>query len=271
MNLEYRLIQFVPEPLRNEGRNIAIMAHDGKQAHFRAIGVDASGEIDLESFKTMSGKARDNAWVYREWVGWFQDLRDNEGRDRAELFAILDALEFSNPNFVVRGKGELTDVTPYRFNDALDRLFEELVGHPTKPKQRDFREQINQVLADSFVTRERGFEVDVQVEVSVKGKSRPLMLDFPYLLNGEKRFGFKTVKMRNTTEANLIAQVNDAYFTFERALDLGFLKEGQCIALSERPTDDRQRFAKKLASIAHFVDVSSTDAARYVGHLIFAQ
>ncbi|MFN7928935.1 MAG: hypothetical protein U0Y68_13500 [Blastocatellia bacterium] len=269
MNLEYRLIQLIPNLLRNEGRNVAVIAHDGKSAYFRAIGARAnSSEVDLAIYRAIPGVPKQADWVYEEWIDWFNDLVSAEGQEAETLFQMLDELETQGKNFVVRGSGVVPNVEEGKSLRHLEEIFQTHVQEPSKPRKQDFQEQVSLLLQAATISQQPGFQENVEVEIMKDGK-KLISLDFPYFLEGEKSFGFKTVKMRHNSETNLIAQVNDAYLTFERAMDLGFLKGSQCIVLSERPTEDRAKFADRLSDIARVVDVNDKDAVNKLGKLVF--
>jgi hypothetical protein len=256
MNLQYRLIQYVPDMLRQEGRNIAIIAYDGQRAYFKAIGLMDDGTVDLDYYKTIAPHISEDVWAFGEWINWFQDLIALEGHNPEKLNASLNKLEKTGINIIARQGGEVIESDEEEVSFTIQKLYDELVTTPPKPRIESFIERAEQAVILSKITELKGFERDVEVELRYQNSVTPLFLEFPFLLNAEPRTGFKLVQLRHRQIHYVTQQVHDAIYTFQNAVDLDFLKRDRCVVLCDRPTREKERYIAQLSPIAHLIDIS---------------
>src|ERR1039457_5260093 len=94
MSLSYCLIQYLDDPVRNEGRNIGVIVQGFGRACFRALGVSGT-RVDVTLFETIARK-KDVGWIYREWIDWFNDVLAGEGKSLENILAIGRKLEGGN-------------------------------------------------------------------------------------------------------------------------------------------------------------------------------
>jgi hypothetical protein len=92
MSLNFHIIQYVDDPMTGEGKNIAIVAHDGRRGYLRMLGMEKY-HLQTGFFSAISSRAHASAWVYREWAEWFQRLVSEEAKDSAIFMAELAKLE----------------------------------------------------------------------------------------------------------------------------------------------------------------------------------
>jgi hypothetical protein len=255
MSLQYRLIQYVPDMLRQEGRNIALIAYDGQRSYFKAIGLMDDGTIELDYYKTIAPHIASDVWAFGEWINWFQDLIALEGSDIKKLNATLDMLETTGINIIARQGGEVIETEEEEAGSIIQKLYNDLITTP-KPRIQGFNERVEQAITLSKIKERKGFESNIEVEVRYQVTSPPVFLEFPFLLNAQPRTGFKLVQFRNREIHYIREQVHDVIYTFQKAIELDFLKKDRCVVLCDRPTRAKERYIAELSPFAHLIDVS---------------
>ncbi|MHC1699344.1 MAG: hypothetical protein AB9919_15010 [Geobacteraceae bacterium] len=261
MRFEYYLIQYIDDPLRNEGRNIGVMAHDGSCAYFRALGDSENpDDVDLSYFESLTEKTRQNGWVYREWLHWFDTLAKNEGIYPDRLSRVLGKLEAQGANFVARYGGVL-DVDDEIIPEAMvNELFHTLVGKPVRKAQSKFTACLEQLLANTDIKTRPDYDWDVEVEFFDMSGKLSSSVRLPHILKDKPRTVFKIVRFR-TNNQSFIRQVNDAIFTFQEVQKNSFADKGRCVVLTEPYPAEKSSYLDRLAAVAQIVDVTAKDAA----------
>ena len=264
MRLQYWVIQFVSDPLRGEGRNVAVIAHDGRQAHLRALGLRRNGQVDLSYFEALANRHAPKAWVYGEWVRWFQDLAIHEGQSVERLDAILNEMIANGIHFTALTAGTTDVPKPASPEHAMNWLFERLVGRVRRSPSRTFDMQIEDALARSKIALQTDFMRDIEVEILAEPDAPPVVLTFPFLLNATPRIGFKVVR----PYAGVISykrQVSDAVSTFDKAVVSGFLERPRCLVLTKKPSGGpKAPLMEMLSRSAVVVDIDLPDAWRVI-------
>lgn len=125
LSLHFHIVQYIDDPFLSEGRNVAVLAFHNGRGHYRALGVEGSRLIP-GYFKSLSPKAHDSEWAYREWISWFRsisNIRVVEQFDEA-----VARLENNNSGMVAASEGVVELADGYlEVSDAMDYLFKRLV------------------------------------------------------------------------------------------------------------------------------------------------
>ena len=64
------------DPVRQEPRNIGLIAHDRGDTHCVLVG-DADRVLDTRYFCKMFGFSEEVGWVYSEWARWFKGVAED--------------------------------------------------------------------------------------------------------------------------------------------------------------------------------------------------
>ncbi|RMF46950.1 MAG: hypothetical protein D6751_03775 [Deltaproteobacteria bacterium] len=258
--LHYRLIQFFPKPLREEGKNIGVIAYNGRWAGFRGIGMqEGSPRPNLAGYATIAGETPD-IWVFGEWIEWFKALcRESEGN--ADMInAELDALPEQSPQFAAT-PGGVARLDGEKPETVLEEIFGELVGEPRHRGKPKFREQVRDALIKAELWFLPEFEEAVEVTLQTeRPEAEVFALD--YFLEGQRRAGFKAIRFKGARRDALDARVNDAIHAFSVSQESGFLDRDRCIVLCDGPCESRQRHEDRLLAVATLIDVTREDAHR---------
>lgn len=284
MIVHYRLIQFREDPLRGEGRNIAVIAWTGSRAHIRAIGVDPFGNVEFSAFgRLLPDAMRTGAWVYAEWVERWADLvRRCEGNGEA-LAAELERLEEISGAAFVAAEGGEADVaipsSPRPFGigadpdlvaarAAADRLYDRLVaGGMAGGLPVPFLEAVDAVLSMSEVRYQERFQRDETFAIGASEEAEAFLF-FPYFLDGPNSIGAKLVCFNGPPWDAVVASVNDTIFTFDTAVSAGLLERRHCLALVDDIRSVQPALVARLAQAATLIDVTASDAASQLSALV---
>lgn len=286
MIVRYRLIQFREDPLRAEGRNVAVIAWTGDRTHLRALGVNPFGRIDSAGFERLLPQAlRSSAWVYTEWVERWTDIARRCEGDAERLLTELERIEeVSGAHWVATEGGEV-DVEPptppprpirtdavdpglWAVRNAADALYERLVaGSMAGSLPMAFLDAVDAVLSISEIRFREGFARDETVAIGSDGEAETFLF-FPYLVDGAERTGIKLVCFDGPSWEAAVATVNDSVLTFDLAVAAGFMPRDRCVALVDRAAGEHQGLAARLARSATLIDVTAPEAATRLGRLI---
>lgn len=253
--LEYRVLQYREEPDRGEGRNFALIAHDGFGRHVAAVGLDRAGKIDYGALESLVRRNRDGAWVFAEWIGWLRALADS-GSD-AEIDQALDPIERSQ-RFIVALPAEIAEYPgTVDIAAAMDDLRHRVLYRPRRRSQ-GFAERVEESLARAKLKQLKGFDRDVEVAFSPAGAVTTIA-NFPFVISGDKRKVFKTIAFTGRKD-HLSRQVNDARRSFEMAIESGFATPDDCVVLTDGIPEASRTYARTLAEIARLVDINDEKA-----------
>ena len=181
---KYLLAKYIPDLPRFEPRNIGVIVwcEDGVEARWLAEFRDRLGEVDGRSIPTFVTSSN----AYRQWIRSWRKALSGEtltpsgraGSDHAEPIAVtspefVDALvRTSRGNFVITEAGELLDrITEDELPAVADQLFASLVetNAPDEPRDLDFDEKCDQLLARSGLPQHRNFHNRFAVTCPVNG------------------------------------------------------------------------------------------------------
>lgn len=285
MIARFRLIQFREDPLRGEGRNVAVIAWTGGRAHLRALGVNPFGSVNPTRFERLLPEAaRSSSWVYAEWVErWADAVQRLEGNPEA-LLVDLDQMEAASAGYFVameEGEIEIDQPQPAEprspdFSDigltaarrAADLLYERLVAGGTAGGfPIPFLEAVESALSISEIRALRGFQLEESFAIG-KDAEPETVLFFPYLVEGQTRTAFKVVCFNGPLWERVVAAVNDAVLTFDMAVESGWAERDRCIALVDTPGPSHQLLAARLARSSVLIDVTAPQAASRIRQLM---
>jgi hypothetical protein len=262
MSLSYCLIQYIDDPIRNEGRNIGVIVLGFGRACFRALGVSGAG-VDVTSFEAIARK-KAVGWIYREWIGWFNDVLAGDGKSLDTIFAIARKLE--GGNIVIRDGGEIDAAKEGYLDDAADALFTRLVRCPNPQTAGRFSERIDVFIKRSEICYLSGFDKDISVEFLPPGGT-PVSVAIPFAMIDKPRTIFKLVNSNGSIES-LLRQINDAVFTFETVVANGFAERNRCVVITDRPGATKAPYFTRLATHAQIVYLSESDSTSKVRDII---
>lgn len=267
MNLHYHLIQYQDDPFSAEGRNVAVLAHDGSRAHLRALGMEKY-QFQPVFFRALSRKARDSAWVYREWIEWFRYLINNEGKNPATLQEELHRLT-SIGGLVVAGEGIMEGVDYFEVESAMDQLFQRLVKIPTIPPLLAFEEALEHAVKVSEIYYREGFMENAEIEmISDDEDAAPIKLEFEFMLLAPHWIGFKTLRFKGVSAKTLDRQVARIVSTFDAAVRTGLLDRDRCVVLCDSLTDKSHGYLSDLTAVARVIDIIDESAPAKIHRMV---
>jgi hypothetical protein len=258
IQMNYRLAQYMKDPEKQEGKNFALIAHDGERSHLRALGLSDDGKLDLEAFDTFLGREPGGGWIIAEWVDWIRHLTEHEGKDESILNEFLEAANaqlgalFFSPAMSLELPYETS--IELALNEMAGRLIPQKKRRKT-PKRR-FEATVTKFLQSTKLESVAGFEREIELEVIDDGVVSSIVR-FPFAITKEPRFVFKTIATTGRKDY-LTSQVNDARICFDAAIRSGFVKSKQkCIVLTETVPHTSLRYLAAIIDIAQIVDVTA--------------
>jgi hypothetical protein len=260
-HLHFFIIQYVRDIIRQEGRNIGVMLFLGGESRFQALGQVDRHTADPEPFLTLSRLPQTAGWVYQEWVNWFHDLAENNGREYDDIERDLLALDREGSPFIGKGGGIIT-VDPEESPEVtLRELFERVVGKRGNGQKGEFLSRLSALVTSLNLRQDPGFMEDVEVQFLPNGPP-PATVRASFLIDppsGEKTV-FKIVRTKTSTDA-FLRQVNDAAHTFQLMVEHGFVRSERCIVLTEQASKTKAPSFDYLSSFAHVVTITDASAA----------
>lgn len=265
MNLHFHVIQYVDDPLTGEGKNIAVLAHDGHRAHIRMLGME-DYRLRTGFFSAISPKAHVSAWVYREWAEWFQRLVNEDGRDHNAFISELTRLE-QGRHLIAAGEGVLETGPENNPKEAMDYLFGRLVQVPKRSPAIEFEDLLEEVLSQAEIIFREGFQNEVEVELAPVSGGPSVFLEFSYFLSEPRPVGFRTLLFKGRASKSIEKNVAAIASTFEQANQIGFLNRNRCVVLCDKFGDEQQPSIDRLSEFAHVLDVSDGSTASAIHHI----
>jgi len=286
MIVRYRLIQFRDDPLRGEGRNVAVAAWGGGRAALRALGLKPPGMVDPSCFERLLPEAiRSSSWVYAEWVERWSDMLRRHERNPETLAAELDRMDEVSGGYLVaveegeiefgavprpRGIEALIDPSLAAVREAAGVLYGRLVaGGMAGGVPIPFLEAIDAALTISEIGAIGDLRRDETIAVA-SGAEEETILFFPYLLEKPVRAGFKLVCFTGSWESAVMA-VNDTVLTFDLTATAGIVEHRRCIALTDTAGPDHAPLTARLARSGSLVDVTAPDAPSRLRQLVLGE
>jgi len=264
--LNYRVIQFLRDPLRGEGRNIGVIVFSQSWAGFKSIGmIDEAAKPELFGYMSVAGNSyKESIWVFGEWIEWFKDLCNEDRGNPDKINNELDALKEQTPYFSATGGGVIeTGSNAPKF--ALGELYDELVGQPLAKPKNDFQDDVFEILKRSEITFYTEFERAVEITIESEPGKAPIVFTLDYFLDGPKKLGFKVIRFRKARRQQLTMKVNDAIHAFTDAQNSGFLDRNRCVVLCD--TDKDSVHLERLKSVAMVINITKEDAHREISRI----
>lgn len=268
LDLHFHVVQYVEDPFIGEGRNVAVLAHHLGKGYFRALGVNGY-HLAPSHFKSLSPKARESFWVYREWVECFRAISGIRSSDQFD--EIVTRLGARSSGLVASSEGvlELTGDQIIDATGAMDYLFQRLVRTPKILPSLAFEDRV----ADVFIKVEMGngeyfWDEPVEVEM-VSDEEELLTLEFSHLLTGEKPIGFNTLVLQGETPKSLTRQIERITTTFRNAVKTGYLQQDRCILLCGKISERHRELLLQLSGLAEVMDVFDESTTRRIRKLVW--
>lgn len=260
--IEYRIIQFFPKPEREEAKNIGVIVFDENWVGFNALGmIERVDKPDYTAYSFLPKAYHESLWVFGEWIQWFQSLcRDTEGENN-HIHKELDQLALHSPQFYATNSAYF-DTRSERRKDALDLIFLDVVGTPTKAREPIFEDHLEELMIKSELAFDPAFEGDIEVTANLEtGEVAVFMLDYFYTKN-EKLVGIKNIRIQKAQYKALDTKVNDAIFAFTTAQNIEMLTKDTSIILIDTPTNHRKAtYVSRLQAVATVIDITKPEAA----------
>ncbi len=262
MMLHCRTVQFVANPARMEGRNVALFAAmaDG-QVQVRALG-DGEKGFDPMLLHSLPGFSDDAAWVFREWHGWFHDLAQSESW--ASINAELDRMELRGVS-VIATPEQVFDTRADQPTQAVDEVAEFLLGKPRRARDRSFDEWLDGVLLQSEIRFRPGFLEDARIDLE-SSAGQTLTLRFPYFVDAAQRTGIMVVRPDRKGMAPS-RSASHAIYTFDKAVQAGVLDREHCVCLTGTLREG-QAVAADLARSCVLLNVSDRGTPDALSRLV---
>lgn len=268
MSLHFHVIQYLDDPLTGEGKNIAVLAHDGRRAYLRMLGLE-DYRLRTGFFSAISPKAHASAWVYREWAEWFQRLVNGGGGDQSAFESELARLE-QGRHLISTGEGILEIGPEDKPEEAMDYLFGRLVQVPKRSPALAFEDLLDELLSQSEIIFREDFHTDVEVELTPESGVPSVFLEFSYFLSEPRPAGFRTLLFEGRPSKSVEKNVTAIASTFERATSIGFLNRNRCVVLCDKLGDEQQPYIERLSELAHVLDVSDNATASTVHRIAYS-
>lgn len=268
MSLHFHVIQYLDDPMTGEGKNIAVLAHDGRRGYLRMLGMEGY-RLRTGFFSAISPKAHASAWVYREWAEWFGRLASEDGRDRSVFTSELTKLE-QGRHLIATGEGELEMEPGSNPEEAMDYLFGRLVRVPKLSPALAFEDLLEETLSHAEVLFREDFHSDVEVELAPERGVPSVFLEFSYFLAEPRPVGFRTLLFEGRPSKSVEKSVTAIASTFERAAGIGFLNRNRCVVLCDRLGAEQQPYIERLSELARVLDVSDNATAGAIHRIVHA-
>ena len=269
IDLHFHVVQYVEDPLIGEGRNVAILAHHLGKGYFRALGVNGY-QLAPSHFKSLSPKAHESFWAYREWVECFRAMSGI--RSSKQFDEIVTRLGASGSGLIASSEGvlELPEGHIIDATDAMDYLFQRLVRTPKIPPALAFEDRV----ADLFMRVEIGDDEyfwgePVEVEMISDNGEEVINLEFSHLLTGDNPIGFNTLVLQGMTKKSLARQIERITTTFRNAVKTGYLQQDRCVLLCGKISERHRKLLAELSDIAEVMDVFDESTVRKIRKLVW--
>lgn len=268
IRLEYRIIQFFPEPSREEGRNIGIIAFGGNWCGFKAIGMmDRVKRPDASAYASIAPENKECLWVFGEWIHWFSSLCRESKSNVERINFELDNLALHGPSFSATAGGSY-EMDASQPETVLDAIYSDLVGRTMRAKKKSFDEMILEALMKSEVYYNPAFESNIEVTIAAPAKKTNVvfMLDY-YLPKREYQVGFKVLRFKSARKNTLGQKVNDAIYAFTHAQEAKMLEKERCVILCDTPNQKKMSYIYRLSDVSNVIDITKPEASTKIAKI----
>lgn len=258
MSLAYVTVQYVPDPLRGEGRNVAVIGTADGRGYVRAVGLSDSGEIDLAEIRAFAGLSFREGAALPDWLDYFVCVSQHNATSRYALLDELSTLSATKGPFVLGSEGIAEMARRESPEAVMDRVFDRLVGHLPSDRIDRFPEQLEHFLHHTELRTLPDFHQDPEIELETTDGS--IKLRFHMALVDSPAVGFRIVRYSGE-QRKIAPTLKEALREFKRAQDAGFLDAKRSVILTDRVWPAGQ-LAKRLAdSAVTVIDVFSAEAS----------
>lgn len=265
MNLAYFTIQYIADPIRGEGRNVAVIGTAEGRGYLRAVGLDGEGEIDLAEFRAASGQSVEESVTVPDWIEYFRCVATDDARSQETLAQVLGRLSPADSAFVMGSAGETEIGRVEGPERAMDRVFDRVVGHPPAERVDRFPGRLERLLRLSELRTYPDFWPDAEIEL--KAATGAVTLTFDFALVDAPAIGFRVVRW-NANPAKTAAELRAAVAEFKRAWECRFLSRLRSVILTDRKWPGGKLADQLARSRLTVIDVMADDAQERLRHLL---
>lgn len=271
---KYLLAKYIPDIPRFEPRNIGVIVWCEGAVEARLLAEYASrpGEVDGRSIPTFVTSPS----AYRQWVRYWRNAVSGPtfkvpgGMEPIAVASpqFLDALvQSSRGNFVIAEAGELLDrVTEDELPTVADQLFATLVetNAPDEPRDLDFDEKCDQLLARSGLAQHRHFHNRYAVNCRVNDVDEEYVFSHA-VANGtlERLFQrWPLPKRKRDIQRNL----HDTTWRLEQVVRQGIITPEKTVVLvdvtaEQQAAPEAEKSLRLLASMARVINLQDEPLA----------
>ncbi|MGQ5654695.1 hypothetical protein ACUJ8H_32510 [Streptomyces sp. EKR5.2] len=260
MAANWYLVKYVPDPFRDEPKNIGVVVENDGRGVVRFIG-QHSGGFDGRRVRGVVRSPRTlRAWIeyveYHLASGTFKEQVQRLSSRPGQNYRIdfRGTVDFS-------GSGSETEI-----KSIADDLFTELVGDPGSPAMQSIDELANDLLFHKLrFPDNRYIEKDVSYRVDLRGE--PHELGFDYRYESDRTTLLDKISL-SAPEKSLRRTVHDLMFRIEHVRDYKELRRPSFVTLYDlgksRMSDQVEGHLRAIERYSHTVDVRDERAAEDV-------
>lgn len=232
MSLAYFTIQFVSDPMRAEGRNVAVIGTADGRGHVRAVGLTAEGRLDMAEFRAVADLSVPESMAYPDWIDYFHCVAADDAKTPETLAQELRTLAASSGPFVVGTEGTADIGAQESPETVMDRIFDRMVGRPPAEHVDRFPERLEHVLYTLELRALPDFHQDAEIELET-ATSSVLKLRFDLALVEPPAVAFRIVRYGDDNR-RAARDLRAAVAEFRRAWEIRFLSAGRSVVLTDR-------------------------------------
>lgn len=265
MSLDYFAIQYVADPLRGEGRNVAVIGTAEGRGYLRTAGLNRDGQIDLAEFRALTGVSVGDSAVVPDWIEYFRCVAAADAHSRESLAQALGALTVSESAFVVGAVGE-AEYTPAEGPErAMERVFKRVVAQPPAGQIDRFPERLERLLQLSELRSYPDFWPNAEIELKTDSGMSKVAFDFA--LTDAPAVGFRIVRWE-ASRAKTAKALQAALTEFQRAWDCRFLSRMRSVILTDRSWPEGKLSDQLTRATGSVIDVMADDASERLRRLL---
>lgn len=265
MNLDYFAIQYVADPIRGEGRNVAIIGTAEGHGYLRMAGLGRDGEIDLAEFRAATDAAVGDTAAVPDWIEFFRCVAADDAHSPESLAKVLGALTTSESAFVAGAAGgaEFSSVEgPER---AMERVFKRVVGIPPADRIDRFPDRLQRLLQLAELPAYPDYWPNAEIVLKTASGAKTLAFDFA--LTRDPAIGFRVVRWASNG-ANAEADLRAALAEFLRAWECRYLSRLRSVILTDRAWPEGPQATLLADAMVTVIDVMADDAQDRLRHLL---
>lgn len=258
MTANWYLVKYVPDPFRDEPKNIGVVVESDGRGVVRFIGQHNGGFDGRRVRGTVRSPRTLKAWI--EYVDYH--LTSGTFRDQVQRLS-------SRPgqNYRIDFRGTVGQPgSKAEMNALADDLFTELVGDPGPSAVQSMDDLANDLLFHRLrFPDDRYVEKDVSYHVKLRGE--PHELGFDYRYESDRTTLLDKISL-SAPEKTLRKSVHDLMFRIEHIRDYKELRHPSFVTLYDlgksRMSDQVEGHLRAIERYSHTVDVRNERAAEDV-------